>query len=109
MVFRCSVCSMKKWFTVVISKGRGFLGGWTTFTNKLQSLGVTPPSSGSNPCPKGFVGDGTMVAPSNGKSFAEILRKPNIEVSNAVWLELGEEEIGNKIKVMKRCLVGRWG
>ncbi|RVW93827.1 putative mitochondrial protein [Vitis vinifera] len=79
----------------------GFLGGWTTFTNKLQSLGVTPPSSGSNPCPKGFVGDGTMVAPSNGKSFAEILRKPNIEVSNAVWLELGEEEIGNKIKVVE--------
>ena len=72
MVFRCSVGSMKKWFTVVISKGRGFLGGWTTFTNKLQSLGVTPPSSGSNPCPMGFVGDGTMVAPSNGKSFAEI-------------------------------------
>ncbi|RVX17397.1 hypothetical protein CK203_003728 [Vitis vinifera] len=95
IVLACSIEA--KWFTLVFSDGRGFLGGWVVFPNRLHSLGWFPLLLASKLSPKVLAIESSEVAYSNVQSFAEVLRKPHFEVGDVVWIELGEKEIYNKI------------
>ena len=77
-----------------------FLGvGWFFLTDYI-ALGWFPLLLASKLSPKVLAIESSEVAYSNVQSFAEVLRKPHFEVGDVVWIELGEKEIYNKIKVI---------
>ena len=110
----CSLWSMEeKRFSLVFSKGRGFLRGWKILFTELRSLGVSsalhceerrgllllpgrywPPSEG-NERKKG------LVAEARSCSFSEHC--------NAVWIEVEKEVLDKNEEFLKRSLVGRLG
>ena len=110
----CSLWSMEeKRFSLVFSKGRGFLRGWKILFTELRSLGVSsalhceerrgllllpgrywPPSEG-NKSKKG------LVAEARSCSFSEHC--------NAVWIEVEKEVLDKNEEFLKRSLVGRLG
>ena len=107
----CSVVDLEsKRFCLVFPEGKSVLGGWVLLAEKLRFLGV-----GSREESKGtaaFYGtgcsDGEYVRKAK-KSYVEAVKTRGKKFGEAVWLQLGEEEVSNERKFLGRCLVGRWG
>ncbi|RVW54310.1 hypothetical protein CK203_068498 [Vitis vinifera] len=107
----CSVVdSDLKRFCLVFPEGKGVLGGWVLLAEKLRFLGVASweESKGS----AAFYGkgctDGEFVRKDK-KSYVEAVNSRGKKLGEAVWLQLGEDEVSNERKFLGRCLVGRWG
>lgn len=73
--------------------------GWFFLTDYI-ALGWFPLLLASKLSPKVLAIEGGEVAYSNVQYFAEVLWMPHFEVGDVVWIELGKEEIYNKIKVI---------
>ena len=107
----CSVVDSElKRFCLVFPEGKGVLGGWVLLAEKLRFLGVASWEKSKGTA--AFYGKGCTNGESvrkDKKSYAEAVNVRGKKLGEAVWIQLGEDEVSNERKFLGRCLVGRWG
>ncbi|RVX05985.1 hypothetical protein CK203_018663 [Vitis vinifera] len=96
------------------SSGKGFLGGWALLAEKLRSIGILSrdetreaeiphKTESKDGAPKG----------KKEKSYVEVVNTREAprerRLGEAVWIQLGEEDVGKGREFLDRCLVGCWG
>ncbi|RVW15898.1 hypothetical protein CK203_073126 [Vitis vinifera] len=107
----CSVVDSElKRFCLVFPEGKGVLGGWVLLAEKLRFLGVASWEKSKGTA--AFYGKGCTNGESvrkDKKSYAEAVNVRGKKLGEAVWIQLGEDEVSNERNFLGRCLVGRWG
>ncbi|RVX16461.1 hypothetical protein CK203_005894 [Vitis vinifera] len=108
----CSVCSVEtKRFTLSFPEGRSLPGGWSILAEKLRFLGVVSSKEMKLPSPtasRSLEIGSSSVNPLKG-SIVDLVKKEHGLVNEAVWIQIGEEEVQPRTEHLSSCLVGRWG
>lgn len=103
----CSIVAKEgKRFLLIFPEGRGIQGGWSILANKLRFLGVILSSEARNGASPTKVWSGSREIPVV-KTFVDAIRKDVGLVRDAIWLQLGENEVHDREELFRRCLV-RW-
>ena len=110
-----------KRFCLVVPEGKGLLGGWALFAEKLRDLGVITQeevklkeasrgesklkwvlieNKEENCNEKKVVGEK--------KSFADVTKELAGKQGDALWLQVRGRGLRNREKGLGRCLVGSW-
>ena len=110
----CSVVdSEAKRHCLVFPEGKGFLGGWALLVEKLHSIGIFSRDESR----EAYTSQKTesKVGASKGKkekSYVEVVNTREVprekRLGEAVWIQLGEEDVAKGREFLDRCLVGRW-
>ena len=118
----CSVIDVEsKRFCLVVPEGKGILGGWALFAEKLWELGVaTQDEVKVKEASRGeSKSEGVLIenkeesciekkAMGGKKSYADVTKESAGMQGDALWLQVGGGELRNREKGLGRCLVGRW-
>ena len=111
----CSVVdSEAKRHCLVFPEGKGFLGGWALLAEKLRSIRILS----RDETREADISQKTenKVGASKGKkekSYVEVVNTREAprekRLGEAVWIQLGEEDVVKGRDFLDRCLVGSWG
>ena len=116
---RCLVIDEEgKRHKIFIPEGRGLIKGWDLLTAKLRELGIKEKTKIKRNVGEinelrdvrmiRVVEDGNKGNPSQGRSFAKVVKFERSQPLNTVWIEVGESLSRDEMGTLKFFLVERW-
>ena len=118
----CSIVDVEtKRFCLVVPEGKGLLGGWAFFAEKLRALGVVTQEEAKieealrvDSKPKVVTVEGEderclgKKVEGEKKTFVDVAKESAGRQGDALWLQVGGRGLRNREEGLGRCLVGRW-
>ena len=116
---RCSVTDGEgKRHKIFIPEVRGLIKGWDLLAVKLRELSIKEKIEVKRNVGETnelrdartvkVVEDGNKGNPSQGRSFAEVVKTERSRSLNTIWIEVGESLSRDEMGTLNFCLVGRW-